>query len=139
MPLDSTADVALDEQARAGGSLLNDNAPRPLIPFVRTRLFTDPSFATLIELLDNYNATEGVAERLLTDTSHGPAVDAFLTAILPTPPMQLAWEYIKTVSVAQRPEFTGAFRSKSARDLQQLPLRNQYLWHSCQAVTAADQ
>lgn len=110
VPLDSTADVALDEQARAGGSLLNDNAPRPLIPFVRTGLFTDPSFATLIELLDNYNATEGVAERLLTDTSHGPAVDAFLTAILPTPPMQLAKEHIKTNFDAGLTEAT--FREK---------------------------
>ena len=49
-PLDMTADLALDEQGRAGGSMLNDNATRPLIPMVRSSLLTEPTFATLIDL-----------------------------------------------------------------------------------------
>lgn len=61
-PFDPTADVALDEQERAGGSMLNDNATRPLIPMVRSSLLNEPTFATLIALLDNYDVTEGVAE-----------------------------------------------------------------------------
>lgn len=109
-PLNPAADVVLDEQAKAGGSMLIDNAPRLLIPFVRSGLFTESTFATLITLLDHYDVTEGVAEKPLSDPVHGPAVEAFLDAILPTPPMLLALNHIKAT---WEPTLTDAqFRAK---------------------------
>jgi poly(U)-specific endoribonuclease len=94
-PLDATADVALDEQGKAGGSMSIDNAGRPLIPFVKAGLLAEPTFATLIALLDDYNVVEGEAEPAITGTPHGTSVDAFLDAILPTAPMQLAKTHIQ--------------------------------------------
>lgn len=95
-PLDATADVAIDEQNRAGNSMNVDNAPRKLIPMVRTGLFSEPTFATLIPLLGHYTAPEGMAETPLTDATHGAAVDAFLDAVIPTEPVQKAKNFIKS-------------------------------------------
>lgn len=113
-PLNPAADVVLDEQAKAGGSMLIDNAPRLLIPSVRSGLFTEPTFATLITLLDHYDVTEGVAEKLLSDPVHGPAVEAFLDAILPTPPMLLALNHIKATWEPPSPTPSSARRSRAS-------------------------
>ena len=94
--MDENADILLNEVTTHGGNCIGeDRAASPLFDHVNAGLFTQPTFQTFVALLDNYTAAEGQAEALLSDPLHGAEVDAFVDAVLPTPPMQLALAYVR--------------------------------------------
>lgn len=93
---DPTADILLEEVRAPGGNCINeDHAPAKLFHFVNEARFSEPTFATLIALLDNYTAVENQPEKPLSDPDHGAEVNAFLDAVLATEPMQLAITHIR--------------------------------------------
>lgn len=93
--LDPQADVLLDEGAKAQSVTSAAALERPLFARVNESLFDQASFATFITLLDNYTAREGRPERSPDDPGVAPEIDAFLDAIMDTPPMELAFEHVQ--------------------------------------------
>lgn len=92
---DSAAPIHLDEQSGVDGCLATDAVARPLFAHVDEGLLAGPTFRTLIALFDNYTALEGQTERTLDDPVHRREVDAFIDAVLATPAMDLAFEYLR--------------------------------------------
>jgi len=94
--VDESADILLNEVTTHGGNCIGeDRATGPLFQHANEALFTQPTFQTFVALLDNYTAVEGRPESPLADPVHGPEVDAFVDAVLPTAPMQLALAYVR--------------------------------------------
>mmetsp|Transcript_61511 Transcript_61511/g.109642 ORF Transcript_61511/g.109642 Transcript_61511/m.109642 type:complete len:420 (-) Transcript_61511:22-1281(-) len=83
---------ALNLQAGVAAGSSQDSAADPLFSFIDEGLFEIPTFRALKALLDNYEADTGVEERA-SDQEMGE-IHAFLDAILATPPMQYAWQYL---------------------------------------------
>jgi len=106
-PIDPAAAVVLDEQGKAGDCQNDGNADRPLIAQVDETIFGEPTFKTFIALLDNYTAVENEPEvafdrgdngdGTFADPTHDAEVNAFLDAVLASPPMQMASEHIRIV------------------------------------------
>ena len=60
--INPNADVLLDEQGKATGCSSEEALDRPLIAQVNEVIFQEPTFRTLIALLDNYTAQEAQPE-----------------------------------------------------------------------------
>lgn len=67
-----------------------DVARDPLFAFVDPCVFDRPTFQLLFELLDNYERDTGVAEKVTAEELGEN--NAFLNAIMDTPPMQYAYK-----------------------------------------------
>jgi poly(U)-specific endoribonuclease len=89
---DPDADILLDVQVEAGGKRGIDLAARPLFHKVKEEKLETPTYKTFIRLLDNYITRVNDTEIL--EVKEQQEIDAFLDAILPTKPIQLAWKYI---------------------------------------------
>lgn len=121
-PIDPTATVVLDEQGKAGNCQNDGNADRPLMARVDETVFDEPTFNTFIALLDNYTAIEdkpevgfdrdGNGDGTFADSTHDAEVNAFLDAVLASPPMQVASEHIRTVLKPGLSEAELRFRMK---------------------------
>lgn len=98
-PLDPTAKIVLRE-AQPTAACVNETPRADLFVSVDETLFDEPTFKTLIALFDNYTAVESHSadefqELPLDDPAHGPEVNAFIDAVLPTKPVQTAKDFIQ--------------------------------------------
>lgn len=84
-------------------------AGQKLFEQVDATIFSRPTIAALLPLFDNFNPFEGEAESGLGDATHSIEVEAFLDAIMPTAPMQLAADYLRAEAPAEFPN-DGAVR-----------------------------
>ncbi|NRB06484.1 MAG: lamin tail domain-containing protein [Richelia sp.] len=91
---DENADILLDEQVKAGGKREIDLATRPLFYRVNeSKLFDErTTYVSFISLLDNY-AIRSLDPEFTTE-EEAAEQERFLSLILPTKPMKIAWEYI---------------------------------------------
>lgn len=91
--LDSEADILLNEQLKASGRKDLDLASQPLFHRVNeAKLYSIPTFVSLINLLDNYRFDNQQAE-IVTKTEIAE-VEQFLDNICKTKPLEIAREYI---------------------------------------------
>lgn len=86
------AEILLDVQVESSGNKEVDLAKNPLFYQVKEDKFSGDTYKTLIKLLDNY-ITRINTEEIVT-AEEQQEIQAFIDAILPTEPMQLAREYI---------------------------------------------
>jgi poly(U)-specific endoribonuclease len=69
-----------------------DTADDPLFTEVDAQAFNRPTYKAFIKLLDNYQNTTGDSET--HSSAERQEIDAFLTAIMQTPPMQYCHQYL---------------------------------------------
>lgn len=98
-PVDPSAKIVLRE-ALPTQACIDEPPIDDLFVAVDETLFDEPTFKTMIALFDNYTAVESHAanefqELPLNDPTHGPEVDAFVDAVLPTKPVQTAKDFIQ--------------------------------------------
>lgn len=94
MPVNSNADIVLNEQIRASGRRAVDLATQPLFNFVKETKFEKDTYQHFINLLDNYALNTREREEV-TEQERQEEV-AFLSACMATEPMKLAFEHVTT-------------------------------------------
>ena len=92
--LDPNADILLDEQIAAFGRKDLDLAKKPLFHRVNeSKLQNNPTYASFIQLLDNYRFDNRRAE--IVTRLDKTEVEGFIEHILPTEPIKIAQKYIQ--------------------------------------------
>ncbi|MBW4501997.1 MAG: lamin tail domain-containing protein [Scytonema hyalinum WJT4-NPBG1] len=86
------ADILLDHQVKAAGDPWSDLAIRPLFNKVKESRFSEPTYAAMIKLFDNYLVNYRDPEDFTPEENR--EITDFLDLLLDTQPMQLAYKYV---------------------------------------------
>ena len=92
---DTTADILLDEQARAHGSRTIDLATRPLFHAVKENKLHRGTYPAFERLLDNFAVNFRDPEEY--SPQEGEEIDSFLLQVIDSEPMRLARSYVTRV------------------------------------------
>lgn len=111
----SRSDYRLDRQTRISFSSISgttDSSPNKLFSYVNEGLFSKPTYATFIKLLDNYNPYYGRTESVSTAETNEEW--AFIRATMTTQVMQKAWNFLKNKG------YSSSLQSKFEEQLKEI-------------------
>ncbi|NXU96496.1 ENDOU endoribonuclease, partial [Cettia cetti] len=105
-------DIALSPQHRAGPGQTGDKqdrSPQPLYKFVNEELFSKPTYASFIKLLDNYQRATGREEEVTAEELQEQ--DQFLEEVMKTELMQKLFVFLQGKGrFSSRQEFVRALQ-----------------------------
>jgi len=106
--LDPTRDYTINVQGGKKPYWKGDQADDPFFSYVDPAAFRRPTYKTFIALLDNYEPQTGATEKVTRAEQH--EMDAFLTAVMQTKPMQFCHKYCKHKKPSEIPSSLQDFK-----------------------------
>lgn len=107
--LTPNADYTINVQEGKKPYNKDDTADEPLFSHVDDQVFQRPTYRAFIALLNNYESKTGESEEM--SSAEREEIDAFLTAILQTAPMQYCHQYLAAKKGSEIPSSLNEFKN----------------------------